>query len=217
MKNPRRVLLIVLLAVLLLALAFIFRLFLLENVVRPVALVLWLFWQVLLSFDQRVVWNVLIFAALMVGLVRLAQQGLLEGKPVPAPDAHLTLANIEYWRTFILLTTDEQTQVNILKQSLLEILIAMYTSREPETPHWQVIEALKQRQVALPDAVYAFLFPPRPRAGRPSFRQALETLLRLPARWSGRRSARSAAEYYRSIEQVLTFMESSLEIIHADK
>jgi hypothetical protein len=217
MKNSRRAVLIILLVCLLLPLAYLFRDFLLENLVRPVALVLWLVWQVLLSFDQRVIWSVLIFAALMVGILRLALQGLSDIKPAPAPDSHLTLANIEYWRTFILMTADEQAQVNIMKQNLLEILTALYTSRNPETPHWEVVEALKQRQIPLPDAIYAFLFPPRPLAGRPSFKQMLQSLQRLPARWARQSSGRAAAEYYQSIDEVLTFMESSLEINHADK
>ncbi len=217
MKNPLRTILIILLAGLLLLLAFLFRAFLLENFVRPVALVLWLLWRVLLSIDQRVVWSVLIFAALIFGLIRLAQSGLVEGKPAPVPDAYLTLANIEYWRTFILLTADEQAQVNILKQNLVEILTVMINTNQPDQPHWEVIEGLKKRQIPLPGDVHAFLFPPRPLAHRPSFRQALQNLARLPARWAARRSRRRPAEYYRSIDEVLTFMESSLEIPHVDK
>jgi hypothetical protein len=212
MKNPGRRVLILALVGLLLLLAFLFRAFLLENLVRPLALVLWMIWQFFLSFDQRVIWSLLIFAVLIYLSIRLSRQALADNKPALAPDAHLTLANIEYWRTFILLTADEKAQINILKQNLVEMLVAMYTARQPDTPLWEVTEALRQRQIPLPDNIYTFLFPSRPVTGRLSSRQVLQNLRRLPARWFRPWSGRAVAEYYRSIDEVLTFMEASLEI-----
>jgi hypothetical protein len=217
MKNPRRIVLIILLLALFLLLAFLFRAFLLENLVRPLAVVFWLVWSVLLSLDQYVIWSLLILAALIFVILRLARQGLLDLKSPASPDYHLTLANIDYWRTFILLTTDERARLNILKKNLVEMLVAMYTSRQPDTPHWEVTEALRQRQIPLPDNIYAFLFPPKPLALRPTFRHRLQALSQLPERLSRQWSGRATAEYYRSIDEVLIFMETSLEINHADK
>jgi hypothetical protein len=217
MKHPRRSVLILLLLALGLLLAFLFRSFLLENLVRPVALVLWLIWRVLLSFNQRVVWSLLIFAALFYVSIRFSQHGLADSKPAPAPDSHLTLANIEYWRTFVSLTASEKARVNVLKQNLVEMLVSMYVPSQPKTPYWEVSEALRQRQIPLPENVYTFLFPPGPPAGRPTFQQVLQNLWRLPARWSRQWSGRAEAEYYRSIDEVLKFMETSLEIEHDHK
>ena len=216
MKNPRRTTLILLLLGIILLLAFVFRLFLLENFIKPVALVFWLVWRVLQSFDQGVVWSLLILAAVFYLIIRLAGLELADPKPVLVLDANLTLANIGFWRTFILMTADEKARVNILKQNLVEMLVAMYTSRQPDTPVWEVTEALRQRQIPLPEHIHTFLFPPLPPTGRPSFRQVLQTLRGLPARWSRQLSGRALAEYYRSIDEVLNFMESSLEINHDD-
>ena len=217
MKNSRRISLIILLLALAFLLVFLFRAFLLENFVRPVALVFWLLWQVLQSFDQRVVWSMLIFVALIYVVIRLNVQGLANTRPAPEPDFQLTLANIAYWRSFILMAASEKLQINTLKQSLVKMLVAMYTSSQPDTPLWEVADALRLRQIPLPDNIYAFLFPPEPLPGRPSFRQLLQALWRLPAVWANRLSGRSTADYYRSLDEVLAFMESSLEIKHADK
>ena len=93
----------------------------------------------------------------------------------------------------------------------------MYTSRQPETPHWEVYEALRLRQIPLPENIYAFLFPDKPLGGRPSFRQVLHTIRSAPKKWARRWTDRDVAAYYRSIEEVVNFMESSMEITHDDE
>jgi len=217
MKITRRTTLFLLLLGFFLLLVFLFRLFLLENFVKPVALVFWLVWRVLLSFNQRLIWSLLLIAVVIYVVLRLARQGMSDTKLPLAPDSQLTLANIEYWRSFIMFTANNKFHVNILRQSLVKMLVAMYTSRQPDTPLWEVAEALQQRQIPLPDHIYTFLFPPAPLTGRSSFWQVLQTLRRLPAHWVYQWSGRAEAGYYRSLDEVLTFMESSLEIIHDDK
>jgi hypothetical protein len=217
MKNHRRMVLILLLLGLFLLLAFLYRAFLLENFVKPVALVFWLVWRVLLSFDQRVIWSLLIILAIIYVVLRMARQGMSETNSPLVPDSPLTLINIEYWRSFIMFNANNKFHDNILRQNLVQMLVTMYTSRQPDTPLWEIAEAFRLRQIPLPDNIYSFLFPPVPLTGRPPFRQMLQNLRHLPARagylWSGR----TEAGYYRSLDEVLNFMESSLEINHADK
>lgn len=216
MKLPRRTSLIVLLLGFSLLLGVLFRSFILDNFVRPVALVFWLIWRILLSVNQQIYWGLLIASALVYTFFRLAQ-GLVDIKPTPPSDSNLTLYNVDYWRTSIQLTADKNEKVNILKQNLGEMLTAMYTSRQSEAPHWEVYEALRQRQIPLPDHIYAFLFPAKPLGGRRSFQQVLQTIWQALRKWARRWKGRDVAEYYQSIEEVLTFMESSMEIKHDDK
>jgi hypothetical protein len=214
MKNSRRISLIILLLALAFLLAFLFRAFLLENFVRPVALVFWLIYQVFLSFDQRLIWGLLIFAAVVSAYIRLSLRGLAESQPVPDSDSQFTLDTIDYWRTFLLSGANEAYSTELLKQKLVRMLATIYTSRTPETPQWEIYEALEKRQIPLPEHIYTFLFPLNPSAGRPSFQQILRILRSLPGKFLHRWSGRARTEYYQMIEEVLKFMESSLEIKH---
>jgi hypothetical protein len=109
---------------------------------------------------------------------------------------------------------DEKAKVSILKQNLGEMLVTMYTSRQPETPHWEIYEALRQHRIPLPESIYAFLFPRKPLSSRRSLRQVLYAIQGAPREWARRRTGQDVAEYYRSIEEVLNFMEISMEITH---
>jgi len=217
MKKPRRTFVVVLSVGLALLLAYTFRVFLLENVVRPVALIFWLFWRVLQSIDQRVFWSVLVFAALIYAFIRLSGQALSEMQPAPVQPYNAILANIEVLRSSIRMTTergDEGLQVNLLKQNLVDMLVSLYTASQPDRPHWQVLEDLKAGRIPLPDSIHAFLFPPKPAPGRRSLSQTLQKLWQAPARWAERRSGRATAVYMHSLDEVLTYMETSLEIAH---
>ena len=215
-KVPQRTLFIALLLGLLLLTAFLFRAFLLENLIRPLALVFWMVWSVILSVDQKIYWGLLIAVASIYAFTRLIRLGAADPGPDLSTGAYHTPAAIDFWRTFILVTNNEKAQVNLLKQNLVEMLARMYTASQPETPYWLIYEALQSRQIPLPEHIYTFLFPPDPMSGRSALWKFWYALRSLPAEWARRWSGRATAEYYQSLDEVLTFMESSLEINHAD-
>jgi hypothetical protein len=214
MKGTGRTVLIILLLWLFLLAALFFRAFLLDNFVRPVALVFWMVWRILLSVNQEIYWGLLIAVALVYAFLRLVRKGLADTNSEISYGSYLTEAAIDFWRTFILITNNEQAHINFLKQNLVEMLVRMYTASQPETPYWQVYEGLQSRQIPLPEHIYSFLFPPNPMSHRSALEKFLYTLRRLPAQWARQRTGRAAAEYYQSLDEVLTFFESSLEINH---
>lgn len=64
-------------------------------VIRPLALALWSVWRVLLSIDQRIYWQLLIFAAFLLALRALPERGeRLERKYRPDEAA----SRVETWR-----------------------------------------------------------------------------------------------------------------------
>ncbi len=216
MKLSQRTGLVVLLVGLCLLLGILFRSFLLDNFVRPVALVFWLFWQVVLSVDQRIYWGLLIVSALVYAFFQLAKE-LTEIKLLPPPASNSTMDNINYWRVLLRLSGDKVEKADPMKGSLREMLAAMYTSRRPETPHWKVDEELQKRQIPLPDHIYRFLYPVEPPGGKPTLSQALQSIRDVPEKWARRWTGRDVTEYYQSIEAVLTFIEFSMEKKHDDK
>ncbi len=85
----------------------------------------------------------------------------------------------------------------------------MYTFRNSGSAYLEIYEPLRQRKIALPEKVWSFIFEQEP-AGRKtglvqSIRQAARSRIQ---KWSGRETD----EYYAAIEDVLSFMETSLEM-----
>jgi hypothetical protein len=196
-----------------LLLGFFLRSFLLDNLIRPLALVLLLLKRAVQSVDQQMYWYVLIASAVLYLFVRFART-LTEPPPEPPVESNVTLDSINQWRVLIPLADEAAERPNILNQNLGRILTTIYSSRQPDAAHWEVDEALRLRRIALPESIYAFLFPARPDADEPPFRRTVRAVLRAPQTLARRWTGRDAAEYYRSIEDVITFMEFSMEKKH---
>jgi hypothetical protein len=179
MTLSRRAALLLLLLGLALLLGFFFRSFLLENFIRPVALVVLLLQRVVQSVDQHVYWYLLIASAVIYLFVRFALT-LTAPPPETPAEPNVTLDSINQWRVLIPLSDEASDRPNILKQNLGRILTTIYSSREPDTVPWEVDEALRVRRIPLPESIHAFLFPAAP---------AEETVPRAPD--PARRLARS--------------------------
>jgi hypothetical protein len=214
MKTAWRTLFIIFLVGLAFLGAYLFRAFLLDNFVRPLALVFWMVWRLLGSVDQATYWTLLVAVPPVYVFVRMFRHLLTENVSDSSIRPYNTPAAIDFWRTFILSTAGEKTAVNLLKRNMIEMLANMYTTSQPDIPYWQVYEGLESRQIPLPGHVYAFLFPPDPARGRPPVWKFFYNLRRSPAVWVRQWTGRAEAEYFRSLDELLAFMESSLEINH---
>ncbi len=216
MKITRRAFLIIILLGLSLLLGILFHSFILNDVIKPVALVFWVFRRILLSVNQNIYWGLLIFSALTVAFIRLTKSLPDEELP-PSPDSNATLRVIDSWRTSIWQAGNEIEKFNILKQNLGWTLASLYASNQPGKAKWEIYDALKRQQISLPIPIYDFLFPGEPSGSKRSFRQILRIIRRTPGKWVRRWTGRDLAEYYRSIETVLTFMESLKETKDDDR
>jgi len=218
MKIPRRASVIVVLLGLSLLLGLAFPGFIRDNVVTPLALVLWLFWRVLQSVGQAVWWGLLILLALGFILARFLR--VTGATPAPRQtegNSNVTLTRIADWQMSIRLSCPGAGSPDILKHNLGKMLAAMYASRQYEAVHYEIYDALKARRIPLPEHLHAFLFPPEPSGPRRSLRQILQAIRRAPEKWARRWTGRDEAEYYRSLEEVIGYMESSLEASHGDE
>lgn len=113
-----------------------------------------------------------------------------------------------------MLTSDEIDQDNFLKRSLGDMLAGLYAVKQPGTASFVIHAALKRQQLPLPEQIYGFLFPTE-RSGPVGFlKQVLLNIRQTPGKWICRWTRRDVAEYHRSIDEVITFMETSMEIRH---
>jgi hypothetical protein len=215
MKVSRRAALGLLVLGFLLALGILFRSFIQANLVRPIALVLWALMRVVQSVDQKYYWGLLIVSAVVYTGYRLIQRSP-DHRPDKQADMNTTLENVKFWRSSILFTCDEIDRANFLKSSLGNLLAAVYAAKQPDMASLEIYTALKQRQVPLPEAIYNFLFPEEQPGPRGRIRQILHAIGQIPRKIIRRWTRRDVADYYRSIEQALAFMESTMEMENED-
>jgi hypothetical protein len=199
-----------------LLIGFLTRDFLVDLIVRPAALLIWLFGRMIQSVDQKLYWGVPIGAAVIYAFILIGKK-LTDVPPSPPQDSNVTLDQIGRWRAMIPLSADEAGGPSVLRHNLGKMLAAIFTSRQADAVHWEIDDALRKRRIPLPDDVYAFLFPPEPPPGESRLQKFWRELRRAPAEWIGGLSGRKTEDYYRSIERVLAYMERSMEKKHDDQ
>ncbi len=197
-----------------LLLAILFRSFILEYLAAPFALVLWVFWRLLQSVDQTLYWILLILLALLAGLARLIR--LLENKSAvleltSQSGSSAVLERIHYWRESIRLACFRTTGSHTVENNLGKMVAEVYASQQPNIAYFEVYAALKEHQLPLPKPIDAFLFPSELPASGQSFKRVFLTIWDMPRKQIRQWTGREVADYYQSLEQVLTFIESSLE------
>jgi len=212
-KLSGRTSLIILISGFLLLVGILFHSFILENFVQPIALVLWLFWRFLQVFDQHLCWGILIFVIFSYGFYRFIEKPPAEEYATKtSPNATLEIMN--YWRTMILLTRDEIYLPNGLKRELGKMLAGVYTSKFPEKDFFEVYSDLKWGEIPLPEPIYKFLFYDETAVKRRPIPHLLDRIRKAPARAYRHLTGRDVVDYYHSIEEVLIFADSLMEINH---
>lgn len=210
MKISRRASLTLLILGVLLLLGILFRSFIQDNFITPVSLVIWVFWRFLQSIDQGLYWGLLIFCILIFALVRGFEKPPSFEKTMDS-GFNATLESMNFWRTMILITLDEIEQPNLLKRDLGRMLATIYSTKNTEVDYFETYNALRQGTIALPRHIYDFLYAAEDAASQPSLLRRLKAIRQKPIAWYRHWTRRDVADYYRSIEEVLTYMESLME------
>ena len=218
MKISRRTVWISLILGLILLVGLLFPSFIQDNFITPIALVVWLFWRILQSVDQKIYWVLLVFSVVTYFFARLyhSMQAPPAVERTSPSGSNAILERINQWRLSIRLMTIETSTSSVLEDSLGKLLAALYASRQSEAVPYEIYDALKLRQMPLPESVYTFLFPDKSASAKWSFKRLLQAIRAAPRKRIRRWTGREEADYYRALEQVIEFMESVLEHNYAD-
>jgi hypothetical protein len=196
-------------------LGFLFQAFIIANVVVPIATIFLLFWRLILSVHQAIYWGAVIVLAVGLAFHHLFQDIEYEDPPTRT-SSNSVLKDINYWRISLQLAGDEASARTSLKSGLRSMLVSVYAAKQPEAAYLTIDEALRSHQIPLPDALFHFLFGDEAQAARLSWRTRLRQLAAWPGRWLHHWTGRDKVEYYRAMEETLTFMETLMEIKHGD-
>jgi hypothetical protein len=216
MKTSQRVVLACLVAAILLLAGLFFWPFILSNIIKPTALVVWLLLRILvLSIDQKYFWYALIFVAAFFVFRVLSHAREIVQPEVYLP-SNVTLDNIEYWRVRFAGNSHNVWEEKTLKRDLLHLLVSCYASNQNTTNHFDVYQALEQGEIPLPEHIRKFLFLQEPREPDRSIKSLFRSVRETPRKWIQRWTGQEKAGQYQRIAEVLSFMETSLEIKNDD-
>ena len=216
MNLSKRVVSILLILAIVLFLGMLFWPFVLKNIIQPVGLVVWLLLRILvLSIHQKYFWYAVIFAAFFV-LFRLLPEA---GRDMPADvvsERNTTMINLEFWRGLFIYNGQSPQDEKFLKQRLTNLLTALYASQQSTSNDFHLYDALKQGRIPLPGKIHTYLFPQETPEPGGSLPRLLQSIRETPQKWIRRWTGQDKAEHYQRIEDVLNFLETSLEIKHDD-
>ena len=216
MNRSKRFVLAFLVAVLVVFLGLLFWPFVLNNIIQPTVLVIWLLLRILvLSIHQKYFWYVVIFGALLL-LLRILRQTQTQLPSHASFETNSTITNIRYWRGLFLYSRQDLLEDKNLKRQLTHLLTALYALRQGASNDFRMHDALQQGTIPLPEKIHTFLFPPEPVSGGP-LKKFFQTIRTTPRRWIRQWTGQEKAEHYRMIDDVLNFIETSLEINNDDR
>lgn len=216
MDRSRRLVLLFLLTAIVLFIGLLFWPFIVRNIIQPTAMVIWFLLRILvLSIHQRYFWVAIIFAAFLV-LFRILYQAQSAPQSSSFLETNTTLINIGYWRGLFMYSGQDVQEDKNLKRQLIYLLTSLYASKQGTLNDFRIQDAMRQGTIPLPGKIYAFLFPQEPVSGGP-LQKFFQSIRQTPRSWIRQWTGQEKAEHYQMIEEVLNFLEASLEIKHDDR
>jgi hypothetical protein len=212
MNLSRRVVVAILFAVILLFVGILFWPFILTSIIQPMALVIWLLLRLLvLSIHQKYYWAAIIFAVL-VFIFRLLPQNEPRASLEEPGNSNEALNTMGYWRSIFLHTGGNTSDDKNLKRGLAQLLTSIYTSKLRASTNFEIYDALQRGEIPLPEHIHTFLFPEETQVSRNPIKRFLQFTQTVPRQWMRKWTGQDAAERYKMIDEVLCFMETSLEV-----
>ncbi|MFT3894434.1 MAG: hypothetical protein QM730_22615 [Anaerolineales bacterium] len=212
MKVSKPVALSLLITAILLFLGILFWPFVLNNILKPIALVIWLLLRILvLGFHQKYFWYAAIVGAIVI-LWRILPKEQTDTPTDSHMEMNTTIINIGYWRSLFIYNGQNIQDEKTLKRELTHLLTSLYASKQSVSNDYRVHEDLQQGNIPLPENIHKFLFPQEPSTSDGTLKKFFKAFQRVPQKWIRQWTGQEKSEHYQMIDEVLNFMEASLEI-----
>ena len=97
------------------------------------------------------------------------------------------------------------------------MLISFYATKQRTSADFRLYDALQRGEIPIPKHIHDFLFVEEPQKTRWSVKKLIQAIRESQRKWIRRRTGQETAEYYRMIDEVLGFLEASLEMKNDDR
>jgi hypothetical protein len=191
--------------------------FILNDIITPISLVVWILLRILvLSIDQKYYWGAIIFITAFFLYRRLLPPPQLTIQAEDFQNSNEIMRTIGYWRSLFTLTDQNIQADKTLKEGLARLLLSLHATKQRDLVYFQLYAALQQGEIPIPDQIHTFLFLEEPREVGRSFKKRVQFIGNTPRKWRRRWTGQESAEYYRMIDEVFCFIETSLEMKNDD-
>jgi len=211
MDNLKKYILPLLVLSLLASLIVFFRTFLMTSVIEPIALVCWAVWRAASSVNQNIYWIVLI-AICLISILRLIPFEDDNQPTSPYDYKYKSPDRIEYWQTMIKDAIWGREETEYLRDSLKKLFISVIAQAERSDPT-ELEDIIATGKLPLSMVARRFLLPPKGMMGAFSTNHRLNILFIVP-RWIRRWAGKFIHPDNTSIDEVLKWMEATLEMDH---
>lgn len=212
MNISRRLIVSFLVAAIILFVGLLFWPFIFHNIIEPTAAAVWLLLRILvLSIDQKYFW----YASILVAVIFLFRLLPREQSAIQTNSyAHMnaTITHIGYWRVLFTYDGQDVRDEKTLKRELIHLLTSLYASKQSASNNFAVYEALQRGEIPLPQHMHTFLFPVELQDSGGPMKRFIQSIRKRARKWIRQRTGQEKADHYRMIDEVLNFLETSLEI-----
>lgn len=216
MKISRRMIGLIFFVSISLLVGLLFWPFILNKIIGPISLMTWLLLRIfVLSIDQIYYWGAIIFVVIIF-LFRLLPLDQTINQTESSPDSNATIKTIEHWRSVFTLINPDVHDERTLKRELSHLLLSLYASKQRTSTDFRLYDALQRGEIPMPEHIRAFLFPSEPKESKWSLRKTIQSVWNVPQKWIRRWTGQEIAEHYRMIDEVLCFIEKSMEMKNDD-
>jgi len=191
-----------------LALGLVFRSFVMENLVRPIALVVWAAWRILASVDQQFYWGLVILMCLLLGW-RMIPADAPETQEEPKAREPQTRIGYEAWLSMLTSIEKGSPALETLRHRLKRLLVSVVIQTERMTAD-EAEEMIRAECLPLSRKALAFVFPERDSLGT-RFQELRLCCALLLANLYKRRGPKMPAIILGPIDEILNLMEDHME------
>ncbi len=190
--------------------------FVVKEILMPVSLVAWLFLRILvLSIHQQYFWVALILSV-FIFLYRLFPP---EQTTISLEEGNIgneTISTIGVWYRLILSNDGNIRDKTALKRDFTRMVVSLYATKLHTQADFHLFDALRRGEIPLPEPIYIYLFQENQQKKERSIKEWIRSLLNNLRLWIHHLTGQEKADHYRMIEEVLCFLETSLEMKNDD-
>ena len=217
MNISRRLVIVVFFLLIILFVGMLFWPFVLNEIVHPISLAIWVLLRIsVLRIDQKCYWAAIIFITSFFLYHRLLPPYQPTTQSEDFRNSNDIMRTIGYWRSLFILTDQDIQGDKTLTKELARLLLSLHRTKQRTLPYFRLYDALQQGEIPLPEHIHTFLFPEEPQKSGRSIKKLLQTIRGTPQTWVRRWTGQEMAEYHQMIDEVLCFIETSLEMKNDD-